>query len=74
MYMSSILYRETISGEEIFELMLMKTNIQLIRWDGIFGKLNVLCNELFTGMSSPLERAADNVSKTIFYMCYEVKE
>ena len=56
MYMSSILYRETISVEEIFELMLMnKTNIQLIRWDGIFGKVNVLCNELFTGMSSPLE-------------------
>ena len=55
MYMSSILYRETISGEEIFELMLMKTNIQLIRWDGIFGKSNVLCNEQFTGMSPPLE-------------------
>ena len=55
--MSSMLYRETtgISGEEIFELMLMKTNIQLIRWDGIFGKVNVLCNELLTGMLLELE-------------------
>ena len=39
----------------ISSLKLMKTNIQLKRWDGIFGKVKVLCNELFTGMSSPLE-------------------
>jgi hypothetical protein len=33
----------------------MKTNIHLTRWDGIFGKVDVLCIELFTGMSLPLE-------------------
>ena len=64
---SSILHIETISGEEIFELLLRKTNIELTRWD-------VLCNELFTGWHVISIGATDNVGKTILYTFYDVKE